>query len=38
LDLYIFKWFEGYAELAPSLAFGPATFFLEGALGARIYL
>ena len=38
LDLYLFKWLEAYAEVAPSLAFGPSTFFLEGALGARIYL
>jgi hypothetical protein len=38
LDLYAFKWLEGYAELSPSLAFGPSKFFLEGALGARIYL
>lgn len=38
LDLYLFKWFEAYGEVAPSLAFGPSTFFLEGALGARIYL
>lgn len=38
LDLYIFRWFEGYVEIAPSVAFGPSTFFLEGALGARLYL
>ena len=38
LDLYIFDWFEGYGEIVPSLAFGPSKFFLEGALGARLYL
>jgi hypothetical protein len=38
VDLYAFKWLEAYAELAPSLAFGPSTLFLEGALGARVYL
>ncbi len=38
LDLYLFKWFEGYVEIAPSLAFDPSRFFLEGALGARLYL
>jgi hypothetical protein len=38
LDLYLFKWLEAYGEITPSLAFGPSVFFLEGALGARIYL
>jgi len=38
LDLYLFKWFEAYGEIAPSVAFDPSTFFLEGALGARMYL
>jgi hypothetical protein len=38
LDLYIFRSFEGYGEIAPSLAFGPSKLFLEGALGARLYL
>jgi hypothetical protein len=38
LDLYIFKWLEGYGEVAPSFAFAPNTFFLEAALGARMYL
>lgn len=38
LDLYIFRSFEGYLEIAPSLAFGPSELFLEGALGARLYL
>jgi hypothetical protein len=38
LDLYVFKWLEAYGEITPSLAFGPSVFFLEGALGARIYL
>lgn len=38
LDLYIFKWLEGYGEIAPSYAFAPNLFFLEGALGARMYL
>ncbi len=38
LDLYIFKWLEGYGEIAPSYAFSPNLFFLEGALGARMYL
>ena len=32
------NWLEAYGELTPSLAFGPSVFFLEGALGARIYL
>jgi hypothetical protein len=38
LDIYIFKWLEAYGEITPSLAFGPSMLFLEGALGARIYL
>jgi hypothetical protein len=39
LDLYIFKWLEGYGEIAPSLALDRNPFFfLEGALGARMYL
>ena len=38
LDLYLFKWLEAYGELTPSIAFRPSVFFLEGALGARIYL
>ena len=38
LDLYAFQWLEAYGEIAPSLAFGPSVFFIEGALGARIYL
>ncbi len=38
LDLYVFKWLEAYGEIAPSYAFAPDRFFLEGALGARMYL
>jgi hypothetical protein len=38
LDLYIFKWFEAYGEITPSLAFDPNHFFFEGAIGGRIYL
>ncbi|MES1172233.1 MAG: hypothetical protein ABUL77_03260 [Bacteroidota bacterium] len=38
LDLYAFNWLELYGELTPSLAVGPAFFYLEGALGFRIYL
>jgi hypothetical protein len=38
LDLYAFQWLEAYGEITPSLAFGPSVFFIEGALGARIYL
>ncbi len=38
LDLYIFRSFEGYLEIAPSLAVRPSALFLEGALGARLYL
>jgi hypothetical protein len=38
IDLYIFRSFEGYGEISPSLTFGPSKLFLEGALGARLYL
>jgi len=38
LDLYLFKWLEIYAEVAPSVLFNPTDFFIEGAVGARIYL
>jgi hypothetical protein len=38
IDLYLFKWLEVYAEVAPSLLFNPTYLFLEGAIGARIYL
>ena len=39
LDLYIFKWLEAYGEISPSLALErDPFFFLEGALGARMYL
>jgi hypothetical protein len=38
LDLYAFDWMEVYAEFTPSVAFDPSVFFLEGALGLRIYL
>jgi hypothetical protein len=38
VDLYLFKWLEAYGELAPSWAFDPSLLFVEGAIGARIYL
>jgi hypothetical protein len=38
LDLYVFRWLEAYGEITPSLAFNPNFFFLEGAIGARMYL
>jgi hypothetical protein len=38
LDLFIFNWLELFAQITPSVAFGPSDFFFEGALGARIYL
>ena len=37
-DIYAFRWLEVYAEVTPSLAFSPNFFFVEGAIGARIYL
>jgi len=38
LDAYAFRWLEVYGELAPSLAVRPSFLFVEGAVGARIYL
>ncbi|HEY2899242.1 MAG TPA: hypothetical protein VGL59_01615 [Polyangia bacterium] len=38
VDLYLFKWLEAYVEVVPSLAVSPVVIFLEGALGARMYL
>src|SRR5258708_22146534 len=34
LDLYLFKWLVAYGEVAPSLAFAPASVFVEWPLEA----
>jgi hypothetical protein len=38
LDLFVVRWLELYGEITPSLAIDPSVVFVEGALGARIYL
>jgi hypothetical protein len=38
LDLMVFDFLELFGEVAPSLGFSPTIGFLEGAVGARIYL
>jgi hypothetical protein len=38
LDLMWFDFLETFAEVAPSLGFGPTLAFVEGAIGARIYV
>lgn len=38
LDLMWFGFLETFAEIAPSLGFGPTTAFVEGALGIRLYV
>lgn len=38
LDLMWFGFLETFAEVAPSLGFGPTLAFVEGAIGARIYV
>src|SRR6185295_14417210 len=38
LDLMLFQTIEAYGEVAPSLGFDPLLAFVEGTVGARIYL
>lgn len=38
LDLMWFGFLETFAEIAPSLGFGPTMAFVEGALGVRLYV
>jgi len=38
IDLMWFDFLETFAEFAPSLGFGPTLAFVEGAIGARIYV
>lgn len=38
IDLMWFDFLETFAEVAPSLGFSPTLAFLEGSIGARVYL
>ena len=38
IDLMWFDFLETFAEIAPSLGFSPTLAFVEGSVGARIYL
>lgn len=38
IDLMWFDFLETFAEIAPSLGFSPSLAFVEGSLGARVYL
>jgi len=38
IDLMWFDFLETFAEVAPSLGFSPTLAFLEGSIGARIYV